>query len=99
MHVGEIGGLLDRCEPLVIALLPKSTFELGDVVKVVLERVLVSTRNHENVGESVSHGLFDDVLDCWFVNDRQHFFRHRLGRGKESGTQTGGGDNRFGNSR
>ena len=65
----------------------------------VLECVLVSTRDHENVGEAITHGFFDYVLDCRLVDDGKHFFWHRLGSRKESSAQTGGGNDRLGDVR
>ncbi len=61
----------------------------------VLECVLVSSRNHENVGKSIAHGFFDNVLDSGLINDGKHLFRHRFGGGKESSPQTGSGNDRL----
>src|SRR5690606_2040212 len=64
-------------------------------IEVVFQRSFPTTGDHEDVTKSGGDGLFDDVLDRRFVDDRQHLLRRRLGRGKEAGTQPCGGYDRL----
>ncbi len=84
-------------ELLVVALLRQRRLEAVDAVEVVLERALVASGDHEDVLQARRHGLFDDVLDGGFVDDRKHLLRRRLGRGEESSSQAGYGDHGLAN--
>jgi hypothetical protein len=71
----------------VVALLAEGLLELGHVVEVVLECVLVAAGDHQDVGEPRIDRLLDHVLDGRLVDDGEHLLRHRLGRGEESCSQ------------
>src|SRR5262249_17497419 len=40
-------------------------------------------------------GLVDHILDERLVDDGQHFLRHRLGGGQDTGAETGDGEDGF----
>lgn len=92
VHGGEVTGLLDLGEALVVALPDQSFLQLVVPVEVVLEGTLVATGDHQNVRKTGRDGLLDDVLDRRFVDDRQHLLRRRLGRRKEAGAEARGRD-------
>ena len=95
VHVGEVRGVHDLGEPLLVALDLQRVLELGHPVEVVLERVLVAPGDHEHIGEARVHGLLHDVLDGRLVDDGHHLLRHRLGRGEESRAQACSGNDGF----
>ena len=55
----------------------------------VFDHALVAAGDED---EMLDPGLFrflDDMLENGAVDDRQHFLRHRLGGGQETGAETG----------
>lgn len=53
----------------------------------ILKRTLRRPSNHEEIIEPRVHCLFNDILDSWPVNNRQHLFRHRFRSREETGSK------------
>lgn len=92
VHGGQVAGLLDLLEPVVVALGDEGRFQLVVAVEVVFECALVTSCDHQDVVQAGRHGLLDHVLDGRLVHDREHFLGRRLGRRKEAGAETCGRD-------
>ena len=92
VDVGEVGGGLHALETRGVALVEQLGLELGDRVEMVRQRVLVATDDHQDVADAGGDRLLDDILDRGLVDDREHLLRCRLGRGEETRSQAGGGD-------
>ena len=52
--------------------------------------------NDGDVGDAGFYGVFDRVLDQWFLQDGQQCFRYGAGYGKKSGAEAGDRDHGFG---
>ena len=96
--VGQLGQVADRphlAELLDLALLLEQVLELVVEVEVVLDRALVGRGDDDDLLDPGGHRLLDAVLDDRLVDQRQHLFGLRLGRGQEAGAPAGGGENGF----
>jgi hypothetical protein len=88
MDVGQGRGAPDGFKLVEVAFFLQGLFDERHPVEVVLERTFIASGNHEDVGDPRTHGLFDHVLDSGFVHDGEHFLRHRLRGGQETGPQS-----------
>ena len=88
--------MIDLRQSALVALFRQDRLKLRHTVEVILQRILVTSGDHQHVGEARRHGLLHDVLDGRFVHDGQHFLRHGLGGRKEASAQSGGGNDGFG---
>jgi hypothetical protein len=61
----------------------------------IFDGVLAAPSNEDDVTDARVDGFFHAVLNDRLVDERQHLFWLRFGRWKKSGTETGGGKNRF----
>ena len=69
--------------------------ELERAVEVVDDGALATARDHDHLFDAARDGLFDAVLDCRLVDERQHLFGLCLGDGQETGAQTSGREDGF----
>ena len=60
----------------------------------ILDRGLVAPGHEDEMLDAGFLGFVENVLDERLVDDRQHLLRHRLGGGKDAGTETG--DRKYG---
>ena len=75
--------LLDFCEFFNFSLFYQSLLELIRHIKMILNRSLATTRDNDDICYPSRYGLFDEILDHWFVYDWEHFFGLSLGRWEE----------------
>jgi hypothetical protein len=99
VDIAQLAGGLDGCEFLGVPLALKGGFEGRHPVKVVFQSPFVAPGDHEEVVEADIHGFLNHVLDGRLVHDGEHFLGHRLGCRQEPGTESGGRDDGFANSR
>ena len=85
VHLGDVGGLVHRGQPVGVALLLQRRLELRGAVEEVLDRGLVAAGDHQHLGQAGAGGLLDDVLQRRAVDDRQQLLGHGLGGGQEAG--------------
>src|SRR5699024_7994751 len=97
VDIGQFRRVPHGGELLIVALLRQCGLESVDPVEMVFERSLVAAGDHEDVAEVGIDGLFDDVLDRRLVDDGEHLLGGGLGRGEETGSQTGDGDHGLAN--
>ena len=67
-------------------------FQLIGLVEVVGDRVLVAIGDEDQRIATGLDGFVHGVLDKRFIDDRQHFLRHRLGCRKKAGPKTCDGE-------
>src|SRR5262249_22443374 len=72
----------DALQPSGIPFAFEGRLEIELPVEMVLDRLLRPTCHQEDISQTRSGRLLDDVLDGRSVDDRQHLLRHRL-RGRE----------------
>lgn len=65
--------------------------QLKRVIEVVLNRSFAFARHDDDVFHTRFHRFFDDVLNGRFVDDRQHFLRHRFGCRQKTRAESCGG--------
>src|SRR6476620_6115275 len=85
----------ERFEIVVALALGERVLELELAVEVVLDYTLVAAGDEDEMLDAGLARLVDHVLDQRPVDHRQHLLRHGLGRGQESGAQSGHGENGF----
>ena len=73
----------------------RKRLELDRDVEVILDRVLAAAGDEDDVVDAGRDRFLDAVLDDRLVDERQHFLRLRLGRGKEARAEAGGGEDGF----
>ena len=64
--------------------------ELDRDVEVILDGVLAAAGDEDDVVDAGGDRFLDAVLNDRLVDERQHLFRLRLGRGQEPGAEPGG---------
>ena len=89
------GDLADLLELLRLAALLEEALELDGDVEVILDRVLAAAGDDDDVVDAGLDRFLDAVLNDRLVDEDQHFLRLRLGRGKEAGAETRGGEDGF----
>src|SRR3954464_1786012 len=95
MDLRQLAGLLNACQPRLVAFGLQRLLELDVAVEVVLEGPLVASGDEQHIGEASVHRFFDDVLDGWLVDDGQHLFGNGLRGRQEPGAESGGRNHRF----
>ena len=60
------------------------------MIEVVLDAALAGAGDHDDLFDTRSHGLLDDVLDDRLIEEREHLLWDSLGGGKEAGAEAGG---------
>ena len=91
-EVDHVRDLADLGELLALAARLEKRLELHRDVEVIFDRVLAAAGDQDDVVDARRDRFFDAVLNDRLVDQRQHFLRLRLGRGKEAGAETGGGE-------
>ena len=76
----------------------RKRLELDRDVEMILDRVLAAAGDEDDVVDARRDRFLDAVLDDRLVDERQHFFRLRLGRRQEAGAEPGGGKDGFANA-
>lgn len=71
--------------------------ELEHPVEMILDDVLVTAGDEDEVLDAGFPCLVIDVLDQWLVDDGQHFLRHRLGGRQDAGAEASDGEYGFAN--
>ena len=87
LGLSEFGGL-------VPALLQR-VFQLVGMVEVILDHALVAAGDEYELLDPRGQAFLYRILDQRPVDDREHFFRHRLGGGQETGAEAGHRQNGF----
>ena len=91
-HVDQVGDLADLLGEVALAAAFEKGLELFRDVEVIFDGVLAAAGDQDDVGDAGRDGLFDAVLNGRLVDERQHFLGLRLGGGKETGAESGGGE-------
>src|SRR6516165_9061957 len=81
--------LIEIIENLVLLALEQRHFEFELAIEMVLDDALVATGHENEMLDSSLAGFIHDMLDQRPVDDRQHLFRHGLGRGQEARAEPG----------
>ena len=100
MHVA-LGGndVADEREQVVLAGLGELPLELGIRVEVILDCALRGSRDEDQLLGAGLERFFDGVLDQRLVDDRQHLFRRRFGRGQKASSSARNGEHDGSNRR
>ncbi len=92
-RVGDLPRLrqarFELLEHVFLAALAQGRLELEGAVEMIVDRALAPARDKEELLDPGRLGLLDRVMNERLVDDRQHLFRHRLGRRQEPGSQPG----------
>ena len=94
-HVVQVGKLRDRDDLFQLRRLSPSferELELEGTVEMVFDGPLRPARDDQDVVEAGVGRFLHDVLDRGSIDQRQHLFRLRLGRGEEACAQACGRD-------
>ena len=96
IDVGKIGAGFDAFQNFRLCRVAfELGFELKRVVKVVFNDTFAAVGDNQNVGDTGGNRFLDDILNCGFVHNVQHFFRNGFGRGQNPGAQARCGNNGF----
>ena len=90
-EVDHVGDLADLVELFALAARFEERLELDRDVEVIFDRVLAAAGDQDDVVDAGRDGFLDAVLNDRLVDERQHLFGLRFGRGKEAGAEAGGG--------
>ena len=95
--IGDLPGLgqarFELGEQLGLAAFEEGGFEFESTVEMVVDRALGAARDKKELLDPGRLGLLDSVVNERLVDDRQHFFRHCLGRRQKPGAQPGNREN------
>ena len=83
---GKGFGLATRLERLL---------EFVLTVEVILDDALVAAGDEDEMFDAGLPRLVDHILDQRFVDDGEHFLRHRLGGGQDAGAEAGDREDGF----
>ena len=75
----------------------EEAFQLDVDVEMILDGVLASAGDDDDVLDAGLDRFLDAVLNDRLVDERKHFFRLCLGRRKEARAQSGGREDDFAN--
>ncbi len=78
VDIDHVGDVADFFEHVVFFFADEVLLEFDCVIKVVFNRSFAFAGYNDDVFDAGLNGFFDDVLDGGFVNNGQHFFRHRF---------------------
>ena len=98
IHVRHVGHGAHGARLLELAVCDQAVFEVGRVVKIILNGGLAAVGDDEDLLDARSDGLLHDVLDHGLVDQGQHLLGDALGVGQQAGTQTRRGDDGFSNA-
>src|SRR5277367_110610 len=91
--VGDVNHVRNRAHDLQqveFLTLFQHFFQLVADVKMVLNGLLATAGDDDDLVASRGHGLFHAILNNGFVHQWEHFFRLRFGGGQKAGAQSGG---------
>ena len=100
-HIGDmdqVRNLTHDLEQIRLPPLLQHFLELIADIEMVLDRLFTAPSHDDDLIAASRDSLLDSVLDNRFVDQRQHFFRLRLGGWEKSGAQASGGKNSLANS-
>src|SRR6266508_3955645 len=89
VDLGHVGDGPDQLELVLVALAGEQVLQLRVTVEVVLDGLLATAGDDEDVVQAGPHGLLDDILNGGLVDQWQHLLRLRLGRREETGPEPG----------
>ena len=87
--------VLYHVEQLALAGRFQFCFQFVSCIEMVFDGALVTAGYEDHFRDACGYRLFDRILDQRFVNDRQHFFRLRLGGWQKTAAETSNGENCF----
>ena len=90
-HIADLGQLrygTSHFQQRRLALRHKRGLKLRGGIEVVLHRCFPPARNNDDFVTASCYGLFNTVLNQGFVDQYEHFFRHRLGGRKKTGAHS-----------
>lgn len=91
-------GLLELVEFRLLATPRQCFLKFHLLVEMILDHALVAACDEDEMLDAGLARLVDDVLDHGPVDDRQHFLRHGLGGGEETGSKTRDGKDGLANA-
>ncbi len=94
-EVDEVGDLADLGKQIRLAARLEKRLELDVDVEVVLDGVLASAGDEDDVVHARGDGLLDAVLDDRLVHERQHLLGLRLGGRQEARAEAGDWEDRL----
>ena len=83
-HIRHIRHIVHYLSVFQLAVSLEALFQIGGIVKVVLNGVFAPVCDDENFLNTGGHGLFNDVLDNGLVHQRQHLLGNTLGVGQHT---------------
>jgi hypothetical protein len=89
VDLGHVGDVPDHLQLVVVALVGEQLLQLDRAVEVVLDGLLASAGDDQDVLDPGPDGLLDHVLDGGLVDQGQHLLGLRLGRREEAGPEPG----------
>ena len=95
MDVSQLMDMLNRLKQFGLVALSQCVFQTLGAVKVIFDHTFAAIGNDQNIRDACGYRFFNDILDRGFVYDRKHFFGHCFCCGKNSGSQSRGGNNCF----
>ena len=97
--IGDLAGAHDRPADhrhfARLAALGENAGKLDRMVEMVLDHMLATAGDENELLNAGLSRLLDGILDDRFVDDREHLFGHRLGRRQDAGAHAGDGQNGF----
>ena len=93
--VGHFGNFPEVLQEIFLAGVLEGLLQLERNVKMIFNGPLSTAGNNNDLLDSGSHRLLDDILNQRFVDQREHLFGRGFGHRKEAGSQTGGRDDRL----
>ena len=89
--VGKLSGLRDRrlnnLQSLFLTTVSEHGLQLERVIEMILYRGLSPASDEDELLDPGGTGFLDGVLDERFIDNREHFLRHRLGCRQETRTK------------
>jgi hypothetical protein len=72
--IREMRDSLHQGEFFDLSLLDERLFEFERRIEMILDRLLTTTRHDHDISDACGNSLFDEILDDWLIDDREHFF-------------------------
>ena len=90
-RIGKLAGLrnrrLDNLQRLFLTAVSEHGLQLERMIEMILYRGLSPAGDEDELLDSGGTGFLDGVLDKRFIDNREHFLRHRLGCRQETRTK------------